>query len=216
MADAWTARDLRERLGQVGVVPELVVPVRVTGVDLDPSTAQDRARTRRLVLAAGAVVILAVVVIAALRQALREGFTNGSVLLVILLVSQVALRWFAGPSIMGAPTSGSEADRFVIALRTPTAVVRSVRKRWLVVVDTDRQLVVTQEEGWSVHGPEQVMEIRWSAKDGRVVSTADVRRYFRPWIELRFADCSAIALLLGRAARTQLAAAVSRVGPDIG
>src|SRR5664279_3909180 len=47
MADGWTARDLRERLGQVGVVPELVVPVRVTGVDLDPSTAQDHAGHQR-------------------------------------------------------------------------------------------------------------------------------------------------------------------------
>lgn|GEM_PF-1735541 len=216
MTETWTAPELREHLGQVGVVPELVVPVRVTGADLGPPTAQDRARTRKLVVAVGAVVILALVVTAALRQALREGFTSGSVLLVLLLVSQVALRWFGGPSIMGAPSAGSEADLFVTALRTPTAAVRSVRRRWLVVVDAGRQLVVTEEEGWSVRGPEQILEIRWSDKNGRIVSTADVRRHFRRWIQLRFADGSVIALLLGRSARMQLADAISRVGPGGG
>ncbi len=144
MAETWTEQELRDQLGRVGVAPELVVRVRVTGVDLDPTTAHDRARTGKLVVAGGAIAILAVVVIAALRQALVEGFTRGSVLLVLLLVSQVALRWFSGPSIMGAPAAGSEADRFVTALRTPTAVVRSVRKRWLVVVDAGRQLLVTE------------------------------------------------------------------------
>lgn len=167
-------------------------------------------------VAGGAIAILAVVVVAALRQALVEGFTRGSVLLVLLLVSQVALRWFSGPSIMGAPAAGSEADRFVTALRTPTAVVRSVRKRWLVVVDAGRQLLVTEEEGWSVRGPQQLMEIRWSDRDGRIVSTAEVRRYLRPWIQLRFADDSVIALLLGRAARTRLAEAISAVDTEPG
>jgi hypothetical protein len=47
-------------------------------------------------------------------------------------------------------------------------------------------------------------------------ATADVRRYFRRWIELRLADGSAIALLLGRSARMQIADAVSRVGPGGG
>jgi hypothetical protein len=46
-------------------------------------------------------------------------------------------------------------------------------------------------------------------------SEADLRRYFRPWIELRFADGSAIALPLGRSARTWLAGANSRVWPDL-
>ena len=101
MTETWTAPELREHLGQVGVVPELVVPVRVTGADPDPPTAHDRARTRKRVVAVGAVVIIAFVVTASLRQALREGFISGSVLLVLLLVGQVALRWFGGPSIMG-------------------------------------------------------------------------------------------------------------------
>jgi hypothetical protein len=47
------------------------------------------------------------------------------------------------------------------------------------------------------------------------VSTAEVRRYFRRWIELRFADGSTIALL-GRSARMQIADAVSHVGPGGG
>ena|SRR5664279_3811888 len=50
-------------------------------------------------LCAAAVIILAAVVTAALRHALREGFTTGSV----FLVGQVALRWFAGPSIISPP-----------------------------------------------------------------------------------------------------------------
>ena len=110
MEETWTVQELREHLDQVGVDPELLVPVRVTGVDLDPPTAQSRARTRKRVLAAGAVIILALLVIAALMQALWEGFTSGSVLLVLLLVSQLALRWFGGPSIMREQPSGSEAD----------------------------------------------------------------------------------------------------------
>ena len=51
------------------------------------------------------------------------------------------------PGIMGAPSAGSEADLFVTPLRTPTAAVRSVRRRWLVVVDAGQQLVVTAEAG---------------------------------------------------------------------
>jgi len=61
----------------VGVVPELVVPVRVTG-----RTWTRRPRTTwhgpgKLVAAAGAVVILAFVVTAALRQALLAGSPAG-------------------------------------------------------------------------------------------------------------------------------------------
>jgi len=37
--ETWTVQELREHLDQVGVDPELLVPVRVTGVDLDPPTA---------------------------------------------------------------------------------------------------------------------------------------------------------------------------------
>lgn len=59
---------------QLGVVPELLEPVRVTGVDLDPTTAQDRARTQKQVLAIGGAIILAVVVIAALRAGTSGGF----------------------------------------------------------------------------------------------------------------------------------------------
>jgi hypothetical protein len=90
-----------------------------------------------------------------------------------------------------------------------------VRRRWLVVVDAGQQLVLTAEVGWSVRGPEQILGIRWSDKNGRIVSTAEVRRYFRRWIELRFADGSTIALL-GRSARMQIADAISRVGPGGG
>jgi len=66
--------------------------------------------------------------------------------------------------------------------------------------------------GGRVRGPERVLEIRWSAKNGRIVRPAEVRRYFRRWIELRLADGSAIALLLGRSARMQIADAISSVG----
>lgn len=125
---------------QLGVVPDLLEPVRVTGVDLDPTTAQDRARTRKQVLAIGGAIILAVVVIAELRgRHFGRVSPAGRRCWSCWVVSQVALRWLGGPSVMGAPSGGSEAD---------------------------------------------------------------LRRYFRPWIELRFADGSAIALPLGRSART--------------
>ena len=101
------------------------------------------------------------------------------------------------------------------ALRTPTTAVRSVRRRWLVVVDAGRQWSWSRRTDGRSAGRNRVMEISWSAKDGLIVSTAEVRRYFRPWNELRFADGSAIALLLGRSARTQFADAISRVGPGL-
>lgn len=212
MADgaAWTDGELRRQLVALDLPSEVVVvvPIRVTGADLDPGRTRRNAGNRRMWLVAVVVLIVAAIVGAALLQALREGLTNGTVLLVLLLGGQGAIRWWGSPTIRGPVVPRSQAAGFVDSLLKPTAVVRTVKRRWLVLAAADQQLVVTQEQRWTVGGPQQCAELRWSDADGRMVAATSVPSHFRSWMRLEFADHSTVEVQLTKVAARALAAAV--------
>ncbi|MGI8415342.1 MAG: hypothetical protein ACR2P2_03875 [Nakamurella sp.] len=205
----WSDDEVRHQLRLKELTSDVVVPIRVTSADLDPARAGEQQRTRARWIGVLVIVLVAAVVVASLREALREGFTSGSVVLVLLLVSQLALRWFYAASIIGPITAGSQAAKFVDALLKPTAIVRVVKRRWLVFGRPDRQLIVTQEQGWSVTGPHQIAEVRWSEPAGRIVRTADCSTRLRARQRLTFADDSSVALNLTRSAAQKLTAAIA-------
>ncbi len=204
----WTGSQLRDQLAHLNVSWAAVIPIRVTGADLDPSRARTRLRSRLVGIAA--VVIFAAIIAASLLQAAREGFTTGSVVLVLLLGSQIALVWFGAPTIIGPVVPGSEAARFVEALLKPTTVFRTVKRRWLLLGDPDRQLIATQEQGWMTTGPHQNVELRWSDHDGRIVTTEPTPAVLRNRLRLQFADDSTVTLQLTRTALRALDKAIGR------
>ncbi len=205
----WSEDEVRHQLRLRELTCDVVVPIRVTGTDLDPVRAGAQQHTRARWIGVLVVLSVAAAVVASLREALREGFTSGSVLLVLFVVSQLAIRWFYAPSIIGPITAGSQAAKFVDALLKPTTAVRVVKRRWLVLGSPDRQLIVTQEQSWSVTGPHQHAEVRWSAPDGRIVRTADCSTRLRSRQRLTFADDSSVDLNVTRLAARQLTAAIA-------
>lgn len=190
MADgaALTDDELRRQLVALDLPSEVVVRIRVTGADLAPGRTRQKAGTRRKWLVAILVLVVAAIVAAALLQAPREGLTNGTVLLVLLLGSQGAIRWWGSPTIRGPVVPQSQAAGFVAGLLKPTAVVHTVKRRWLVLAAPDRQLVVTQEQRWTVAGPRQSAELRWSNADSRLVAATTIPNRFRCWMRLEFVD----------------------------